>query len=1191
MTGAGSQQSGPKRRRGGALLRVTAAITAALLAAASAVAGAGAATAAPGSPGVPQAPATAVYAEDFQNAAATNGIRIGQYTGGAAANASTYVTSPNWAPVADQCNGWILRSNTPRNTAVTSVDSGCDATAWSFLQGMATAIGLYRGEAVATAQQNQILSEYTNGGSAPGPGVEFQTAKPITGTIVPGHFYQISAIYGAANCVSEGPGLNRQDPSLSFNLIQNQTGSGPAPGTGGGTVSTLTSGLNPCTDPAAQVITTAGHTYHIARLNSAGFRMPAGVTTLGIQLFNAAGSFRGNDSGFDDPQIVDATPQLDKVFSPTTLAAGQSTTLTFTVTNTDELAAKNGWSFTDTLPAGLTFSGAATTDCPAGVATLNGTQISGSGNLDAGTVSCTFTVPVTSAVAASYTNGPSNIGPIDGLLQPGDSTVVFNEPDAPAITLVKSASLTDPSQYVVGAPVTYSFFVANTGNVPLSAVTVTETAFSGTGTPPTVSCPTTVIPVNESTTCTGTYTITQADVDAGQVTNTASVTGNPPTGPPVTDTSDAVVSGTPSPALDLVKTADASGVQVPARAGDPIRYRFTVTNTGNVSLQNVTVADPRPGLSPLVYTWPGVPGVLEPQQSATATATYAVTQADLDAGTVANTATANGTTTGGTPVPSEPASTKVPLTPAPGLTLAKTAAAAFATPPVAGDPITYTVTITNSGNVTLHAVNVADLLPGLSTISYTWPAAAGVLAPTEQATGTASYPITQSDIDAGHVANTAIAHGATPDDADTPSNEADTDTPIAVAPALALTKSADASGIQNPTVVGDPIVYRFTVTNTGDTTLTGVAITDALAGLGALGYTWPGPDGVLQPGQSAGATATYVVSQTDINAGQVTNTATASGTAPDDSTVNTPPVSIITPLGPVAALSLVKSASPSDAASFTVGRPITYSFVITNTGNVPVSDLAVMETAFSGSGIAPVATCPPGTLAPGDQATCTAPYTLTQADIDAGQLANTATASGTDPAAATVTSNDSSTLIPAAPAPALTLAKTASIAQVASAGQVVTYTYTITNVGSTTLTAAAITETTFTGSGTAPAPTCPPAAAALLPGAAVDCTADYTVTAADLTGRPLLNTATAAATAPGNITVTSDPATASVATVVPAPPTPTPTPPAPPAPDTGSAGSPLASTGSVVGFGAVGVALALMVAGTILLSRHRRRRT
>ena len=1168
---------------------VIAGFTVMLLALAGAAIGAGFASAAPGSPGVPQAPATAVYAEDFQNQAATNGIRIGQYTGGAAANGSTYTTSPNWAPVADQCNGWVLRSSTPRNTTVTGVDSGCDATAWSFLQGMATAIGLYRGESLATAQQNQILSEYTNGGSNPGSGVEFQTARPITGTIVPGHFYQISATYGAANCVSEGPTLNRQDPSLSFNLIQNQTGSGPAPGTGGGTVTTLASGLNPCTDPAAQVITTTGRAYHIAKLNSAGFRMPAGVTSLGIQLFNAAGSFRGNDSGFDDPQIVDATPQLDKVFSPTTVQTGQNTTLTFTVTNTDELAAKNGWSFTDTLPAGLSFSGAATTDCPAGAATLAGNQIAGAGNLDAGMTSCTFTVPVTSATPGSFTNGPSNIGPIDGLLTPGSSTVVFTTPDAPAITLVKSASLTDPSQYVVGASVTYSFVVTNTGNVPLTAVAVTDTAFSGTGAPPAVSCPSADLAVAATMTCSGSYTITQADIDAGTVTNTATATGTPPSGPAVTDTSDAVISGSPAPSLDLVKTVDASAVDTPARVGNILTYMFTVTNTGNVSLQNVAVTDPHPGLGPLVYSWPGTAGVLGPQQSATATVTYAVTQTDIDAGSVANTATANGTTTGGTPVPSGPASTVVPLAPGPQLTLAKTADPAFSTPPAVGDLITYRFTIANSGNITLSGDTITDLLPGLSTITYSWPGEAGVLAPTQQATASATYPITQADIDAGHVPNSAIAHGITPDGADTPSNEPDTDTPIAQAPALTLTKSADASGVQNPTQVGNPIVYHFIVSNTGNTTLTAVAIGDALAGLPAPLVTWAGPDGELDPGQSATATATYAVTQADIDAGSVTNSATASGTPPSGPAVDTPPATTTTPLGAVAALSLVKSAAPNDPASFTVGRVITYSFVVTNTGNVPVSAIGITDTAFSGSATLPAATCPPGTLQPGNQAVCASSYILTQADIDAGQLTNTAQATGQGAGGGPVTSNDSSTLIPAAPAPAVSLTKAAGISLVTQAGQVIDYRFTVTNTGNVTLTDIAITETEFTGAGMSPAPICPPSAATLLPGASVDCTAAYAVVAADLTGRPIVNTALASGTAPGSITIDSAPASASVDTAVPAPPTPPPTPtPAPVPPDSTPAGGPLASTGSVITVAGLGIAAALVLAGSIVILARRR---
>ena len=89
----------------------------------------------------------------------------------------------------------------------------------------------------------------------------------------------------------------------------------------------------------------------------------------------------------------------------------------------------------------------------------------------------------------------------------------------------------------------------------------------------------------ESVTCTGSYTVTQADLDAGSVTNSATV------GADGTDSAaDGVtVTATKAPGLSLVvssATADYSAV------GDAIDYSYAVSNSGNVSLSGpVVIAD------------------------------------------------------------------------------------------------------------------------------------------------------------------------------------------------------------------------------------------------------------------------------------------------------------------------------------------------------------------------------------------------------------------------------------------------------------------------------------------------------------------------------------------------------------------------------------------------------------------------
>lgn len=94
----------------------------------------------------------------------------------------------------------------------------------------------------------------------------------------------------------------------------------------------------------------------------------------------------------------------------------------------------------------------------------------------------------------------------------------------------------------------------------------------------------------------------------------------------------------------VVKLADDSAVQKPADVGNTITYSFAVTNTGNVTLSNVVVTDPLPGLSAIS---PASVATLAPGDSTTFTATYAVTYEDILAGGVLNRALVEGETPAG----------------------------------------------------------------------------------------------------------------------------------------------------------------------------------------------------------------------------------------------------------------------------------------------------------------------------------------------------------------------------------------------------------------------------------------------------------------------------------------------------------------------------------------------------------------
>ena len=481
----------------------------------SAAAGAGRANVAatvPGLPGTPQAP-TVLFSEDFENNPnSTTPVLLNEYVG---ASGETYTADPPWLT---NCNGIISSFSLPPSSDTTAsapwvalcssvvATATPGASAWDDVRNLAYAMGVVNG--TPDPATNHAVSAFTNGANPGANLVEFQTVEPIPVSAAHGRFLTFSVNAAEMSCAAQP-----NHAMLEFFLLN-----------GTEDIPTFTSPIEPCLQ-GTEVTTPGPVTSPIfaGRFISNSPVLFTG-TSLGIQMRNAQGSGLGNDHAFDDIQVLDVTPQLDKSFSPASVPAGGTSALTFTITNTSDLNAKDGWSFTDTLPPGLVLAtpSAAATTCPAGVVTApdGGSSVSVTGDLDAGEASCTVTVNVTSPTPGTFTNDASNITSSTGLNLPGSSAVTFT---APAISLVKSVT---PSSFpAAGTLLHYSFVVTNTGDVTLTDVHEIDTDLPGLSV---ISCPSTTLEAGKSQTCTATYTTTQAGVSAGRVINTATAQGLPP---------------------------------------------------------------------------------------------------------------------------------------------------------------------------------------------------------------------------------------------------------------------------------------------------------------------------------------------------------------------------------------------------------------------------------------------------------------------------------------------------------------------------------------------------------------------------------------------------------------------------------------------------------------------------------------
>ena len=497
----------------------------------------------------------------------------------------------------------------------------------------------------------------------------------------------------------------------------------------------------------------------------------------------------------------------------------------------------------------------------------------------------------------------------------------------PSILVEKSG----PATAHEGDKVTYTFKVTNTGDAALNNVALNDDKLGTVGT----TIP--LLSAKDSQTFTKDFTVpTGSSVD-----NVVTACGIDPLALKVCD-DDHHHLVTIHPAITVVKSGPAT-----AHEGDNVTYSFKVTNTGDVPLTNVAVTDDKLGSV-------GTVANLAVGASTTLTKDYTIptpSTAGID-----NTATACGT---------DPLSLEVCTTDHHHLDPIHPKVAIVKSGPAqahVGDIVTYKFEVTNPGDVPLHNVVLTDpkcnTAPAISAKTGTGD---DILDLEDHWFYTCDHKITTSDPDP--LPNTGTVTGVDPLDKTVTANSSHT--VDIIHPAIKVEKSGPAEAHE-----GDTVTYTFKVSNVGDVALTNVtAVDDVLGNVGKVSS--------LDVGASTTLTKDFKIPSPSTS---VDNTVTACGTDPLSVKVCDDDHHHLTPKHP--AITVVKSGP----ATATAGQTITYTFKVTNTGDIDLTNVQVTDDKLGSIGT--IASLPIGA-----STTLTKDFT-----VPSGSTAvdNTVTACGTD---------------------------------------------------------------------------------------------------------------------------------------------------------------------------------------------------
>jgi uncharacterized repeat protein (TIGR01451 family) len=660
--------------------------------------------------------------------------------------------------------------------------------------------------------------------------------------------------------------------------------------------------------------------------------------------------------------------------------------------------------------------------------------------------------------------------------------------DTPEISVTKSHT----GNFAVGQNGLYTISVSNVGTGPtLGPITVTDqlplglsyVSHSGTGwslfaQSGQVVTFTRSTAVNAGASAPGlVLTVGVTNTAIGTITNTVSVT----TTRDITTTNNIATDATlvrPSANLGITKSDSAD----PVNASQPLSYTITVSNSGPSTAPTVTVTDTLPagfvfgsvsgsgwscsGSGPVVCSRTNL------ASGATAPNIVIVGTAPANGGVITNTAvvgtdavdaiTANNTTS---------ITTTVNAVADLGITKADTPDPVFA-----GNTLTYTLSVTNSGPSIAAQVTVTDTLPvgftfgGATGTGWTLTQAGGVVTATRTNAAVGALPavvITGTAPVSGPITNTARV-STTAIDQNAANNLATASTAVTANANLSIAKSAHADAV----VVNDLITYTLNITNSGPNTANNVIVTDTLP----ASVTFGSVNGAGWTCGRSGVTVTCTVASLAVGAANpisiivtapgtastITNTATVASAVADLVTSNNTASVVTTIAAAISDLQLTKTDTPDPVNA---GGALTYTLSINNNGpnatnNVIVTDTLPASYVFggvSGSGWAcgrsgVTVTCTVASLnvgsAPNIIITGTAPASgpITNTAVIASAVADTNTGNNTSSAITTIS-----------PVSDLALTKSDTV-DPATAGANFAYTLAITNAGPSTAPTVTVTD-------------------------------------------------------------------------------------------------------------------------------------